>query len=273
MCKPKIKSYTDCIPTLRVVIGGKAREGSANGGVLELLRQWHRNLRRVRAEMAYGTTAASGGNSGADGGADSGAAPMAHELYVPPSSSMLAQAESDGRGRFAALARIGAAGMVVATLAVAGRLSVASSYRGDAGAQLQQSDASDASAPPRASSSSASTAGYGSIYKRTHMSLNASADGAFIEANLGPTASYYKTTDSYSRSATDVWGYPACVHRAQFMGSGLMTNLIMHYVTDYYFHEGNTSASEWVDAKVDLHGDLNNFTGWDKYMSDSVSEE
>lgn len=205
-----------------------------------------------------------------------GSVPQPHEPPMPHSVAPT----SHGADRFAAIVRMGVTGLglIAVSVGVAGRISLASTSAHRVDVSSEQLDRAEPLQPSSSAALSAggttvstTEAGLASMYKRTHMSKNATADGEFIQANLGPTASYYKTSDVYARSATAQYGTPACVHRAQFMREGMLTDLIMHYVDDFFFHEGNTSSSDWISSRLALHGDLANFAGWDRFMHDSVA--
>ena len=74
----------------------------------------------------------------------------------------------------------------------------------DAGGHHGEVLATAATATTAAELSSSSASGVGRLYKRTHMSCNATADGAWFEQAFGPTAEYYTTSHETSQTTENV---------------------------------------------------------------------
>ena len=112
------------------------------------------------------------------------------------------------------------------------------------------------------------TVGAGRIYKVTFMSLNASADGAFLE-----TFGFSGVTDTWharDASTGDAVG-EACATRqtAEALGS-----VQLHVIDDALFEEGSRGAKAWVDECFNaLHGNLGGQTwgGWDDFFAHATA--
>ena len=111
-------------------------------------------------------------------------------------------------------------------------------------------------------SSAAAGDGAGRIYKVTFLSLNASADGAFLERVGG----FSGVTDVWHRNVGGAAAGAACAVRQTAEALGTVQ---IHLVEDG-FAAGAVPAEAWVDGCFNaLHGDLGApaWGGWDDFMS------
>lgn len=111
-------------------------------------------------------------------------------------------------------------------------------------------------------SSAAAGDGAGRIYKVTFLSLNASADGAFLERVGG----FSGVTDVWHRNVGGAAAGAACAVRQTAEALGAVQ---IHLVEDG-FAAGAVPAEAWVDGCFNaLHGDLGApaWGGWDDFMS------
>ena len=110
--------------------------------------------------------------------------------------------------------------------------------------------------------SAAAGDGAGRIYKVTFLSLNASADGAFLERVGG----FSGVTDVWHRNVGGAAAGAACAVRQTAEALGTVQ---IHLVEDG-FAAGAVPAEAWVDGCFNaLHGDLGApaWGGWDDFMS------
>ena len=106
----------------------------------------------------------------------------------------------------------------------------------------------------------------GRIYKVTFMSLNASADGAFLERVGG----FSGVTDAWHARRGGVATGEACAVRQTAEGLGTVQ---IHLVEDS-FAEGDVSAARWVDECWNaLHGDFGGakWRGFDDFVAGATA--